>query len=598
MATVQRYSVQQPQVSSLLTYITQGEIAIPEIQRPFVWEPVKVRNLLDSLYRGYPVGFLITWKNPDIKLKDGSTAYGKRILIDGQQRVTALMAAILGKEVINKDYRKGPITIAFHPAREAFEVANPAIRKDGSWIADIASVFDPDASQSEIVSGYCAKNPGITPKDVEKRIEALKGIVNNQIGMIELAHDLDIDTVTEIFIRVNSEGKPLGQADFVMSKIAVNESYGGNALRKAIDYFSHMARDPDFYNTATKDQGFVGSKYANQMSWLRNENEDLYDPSYTDVLRVAFTSEFGRGKLSDLVALLSGRNFATKQYEEPIVEESFRRLGEGVMRFMNETNYKRLLMILRSAGFINSSMITSANAVNFAYIVYLIMRDKGCASGDIERTVRRWFVMSMLTGRHSGSLETQFEADARRFLDHDPVKVAEQVFRGELSDAFWTVTLPQLLETSRASAVQFQLFKAAQIRMNDKGFLSRDITVRDLVQVKSDVHHIFPRHFLKSHGLAQSQYNQIANFVITQSEINIQVGNKEPAVYFHQLEEQVSGGPKLYGNIDNPDELVANYEMNCIPHDTINMGINDYQTFLRTRRHLMAEKIRCYFEAL
>jgi uncharacterized protein with ParB-like and HNH nuclease domain len=103
MATVQRYSVQQPQVSSLLTYITQGEIAIPEIQRPFVWEPVKVRNLLDSLYRGYPVGFLITWKNPDIKLKDGSTAYGKRILIDGQQRVTALMAAILGKEVINKD---------------------------------------------------------------------------------------------------------------------------------------------------------------------------------------------------------------------------------------------------------------------------------------------------------------------------------------------------------------------------------------------------------------------------------------------------------------------------------------------------------------
>src|SRR4051794_9210351 len=106
MTTSQRYSVQQPQIATLFAWINTGDIAIPEIQRPFVWDSTKVRNLLDSLYQGFPVGFLIAWQNPDIKLKDGTSARGKRILIDGQQRVTALMAALLGREVVDKNYRQ------------------------------------------------------------------------------------------------------------------------------------------------------------------------------------------------------------------------------------------------------------------------------------------------------------------------------------------------------------------------------------------------------------------------------------------------------------------------------------------------------------
>ena len=95
MAT-QRYSVTQPHVETLFAWIKSGEIAIPEIQRPFVWDAVMVRDFLDSLFQGFPVGYLIAWRNPDVKLKDGSSSSGKRILIDGQQRVTALMAALLG----------------------------------------------------------------------------------------------------------------------------------------------------------------------------------------------------------------------------------------------------------------------------------------------------------------------------------------------------------------------------------------------------------------------------------------------------------------------------------------------------------------------
>ena len=178
--------------------------------------------------------------------------------------------------------------------------------------------------------------------------------------MIELADDLDIETVAEIFIRVNSAGSPLNQADFAMSKISVNETYGGNALRKAIDYFCHLSIAPDFYGVIQKnDPTFVKTEYFSQMSWMRKENDDIYDPSYSDMLRVAFTTEFRRGNLQDLVALLSGRNFDTKQYEDAIIQDSFTRMKAAVLRFMNETHFKRFLMIIRSGGFVDASMIGS-----------------------------------------------------------------------------------------------------------------------------------------------------------------------------------------------------------------------------------------------
>lgn len=149
MAT-QRYSVTPHPIETLLTWVKSGEIAIPEIQRPFVWDATKVRNLMDSLYQGYPVGYLIAWRNPSVRLKDGTTSSGKRILIDGQQRVTALMAGLLGQEVLTKDYDTVRIRIAFHPVEERFEVSNPAIRKDPAWIPDLADVFAPDASLTRL----------------------------------------------------------------------------------------------------------------------------------------------------------------------------------------------------------------------------------------------------------------------------------------------------------------------------------------------------------------------------------------------------------------------------------------------------------------
>ncbi|HEY2920178.1 MAG TPA: DUF262 domain-containing protein [Candidatus Binatia bacterium] len=598
MAT-QRYSVTPHPIDTLLTWVKSGEIAIPEIQRPFVWDATQVRNLLDSLYQGYPIGYLIDWRNPTVKLKDGTPSAGKRILIDGQQRITALMAALLGMEVLTKDYETVRIRIAFHPQQEIFEVSNPAIRKDVAWLPDIAEIFSPSAKLLQITKAYTSANPGVDEDSLFSTLERLRKIVNNHVGVIELSDDLDIETVAEIFIRVNSAGSQLNQADFAMSKISVNETYGGNALRKAIDYFCHLAIAPDFYGVIQKnDLAFAKTEYFSQMSWMRKENDDIYDPSYSDMLRVAFTTEFRRGKLQDLVALLSGRNFDTKQYEDAIIQDSFTRMKAAVLRFMNETHFKRFLMIIRSAGFVDASMIGSQNALNVGYILYLTLRDQKLPAEEIERLVRRWFVMSILTGRYSGSPESTIDYDIRQIDAQGIASYSDSLIRGELSDAFWNAGLPQSMDTSASSSPYFRVFQAAQIKLNDKGFLSRDITVRELIEVKSDVHHVFPRDYLKKQGMTRGQYNQIANYVVAQSEINIAIGKKEPSVYIAQVVDQCNGGKKRYGNITDLDELRDNFRMNCIPKGVEKMGFEDYPLFLDTRRKLMAQKIKKYFEGL
>lgn len=598
MAT-QRYSVTPHPIETLLTWVKSGEIAIPEIQRPFVWEPTKVRNLLDSLYQGYPIGYLIAWRNPTIKLKDGTSSAGKRILIDGQQRVTGLMAGLLGREVLTKDYETIRIRIAFHPQAEKFEVANPAIRKDAAWIEDVAAIFDPDADLIELTESYAAKNPTADRKQVGKVLQKLGKIINNHVGLIELAEDLDIETVTEIFIRVNSAGAELSQADFAMSKIAANETYGGNMLRKAIDYFCHLTVAPDFFRRIEKgDKAFAASEFLPQMRWLKDVNDDIYDPTYTDMLRVAFTSEFGRGKLADLVALLSGRNFETKQFEDAIAEASFTRLKKGILSFMSKTHFDRITMILRSAGFITSDLIGGQNAVNFAYILYLRGRAENVPASELEQLIRRWYVMSVLRGRYSGSPETAFDFDIRQIEASGLLAYAGAVIETELPDSFWTGMLPQLMDTSSGQSPYFLAYKAAQVKLGDKGFLSRDITVCDLLMNRSDVHHVYPRNHLKKQGLSRGRYNQIANFVLAQSEINIAIGDKAPEQYFFQLADQCSGGKKKYGGITDNNELRANLRMNCLPESLLDGAIPSYDDFLADRRKLMAQKIKLWFEAL
>jgi hypothetical protein len=594
---MQKYAVNQQLIETLLAWVNSGEIAIPEIQRPFVWDSSKVRDLMDSLYQGYPIGYVIAWRNPNVRLKDGSLSEGKKILIDGQQRITALTAAILGQYVVNKTYQRVKIKIAFHPIDERFEVQNPAILKDKTWLPDISQAINGDLF--EIADQYFELNSDVDKKQVRNAFSNLMNIPKKQIGIIELAADLDIETVTEIFIRINSKGVVLSQADFVMSKIASNTDYNGNELRKAIDYFCHLAIAPEFYkHIVDNDKEFSNSAFFQKMTWLKTENEDLYNPDYNDLIRVAFTTQFNRGRLSDLVSLLSGRNFETRTYEDSIAKSSFANLKIGVNNFINETNFKRFLMIIKSAGFISPKLIRSQNAINFAYIVYLKLKDLGVNSVALESYVRRWLVFSILTGRYSGSPESAFDFDIKQISQKSFNEYLKEKEEGELSEAFWNASLPQSLDTSVASSPYFHVFLASQVKANDRGFLSKDVLVGDLISLRGDIHHLFPKDYLKKNGLDRRQYNQIANYVYMQSEINIKVGNKPPKDYFEIVKTQMSDNQQQVSGISTEQQLLDNLKMNCVPPEIQQMNIDDYNNFLTLRRKLMALKIKEYYQSL
>ncbi len=598
--STQKYSVNQYLIETLLAWVKSGEIAIPEIQRPFVWDATQVRDLLDSLYQGYPVGYIIVWKNPDVRLKDGSFSVGKKVLIDGQQRITALSAALVGNTVINQEYKSVRIRIAFNPREENFEVHNPAIEKNKSWIPDIAPLMQGEIGLLKLIRQYQDANPDLDENYLERVITQLTSVTKKQIGMIELAAELDIETVTEIFIRINREGVTLSQADFAMSKIAANETYSGHLLRKAIDYFCHLAVAPEFYtHIESNDQAFAKTDYFHTMRWLRHENDDLYDPSYSDMLRVAYLSQFSRGKLADLVALLSGRNFETKTYEEAIAAASFEQLRKGVMEFMSETHFKRFLMIIKSAGFVDSSLLRGQGPLNFAYALFLKLRSEQYPSDKIERYVRRWFVLSLLTGRYSGTVETKYDQDIRAIAERGFGEYLQRIEEAELSNTFWSVGLVQNLNTSNSNHPAFLTFLAAQCLENSRGFLSRNITVRSLLEHKGDLHHLFPKDYLKKQfGLRRAEYNQIANYVYTQQEINIAIGNQSPASYMEIVRSQCETKKAIYGGITELEDLLNNLDECAIPRIFINNSVHEYEDFLTARRKLIAERLRIYYASL
>lgn len=597
-----QYEVNNSSIQTLLSWIRSGEIAIPEIQRPFVWDSTKVRDLIDSLYAGFPVGYIIVWKNPDVRLKDGTISSGKKILIDGQQRITALQAAIVGEPVVGSNYRKKRIKIAFHPLEQRFEVANPAIEKDGAWISDIAPLYQPGFDSFNFVIDYCIKNQLDNSKrsSVNDVLTKLQQIQNNSIGVIELSHQLDIAQVTEIFIRINSKGVVLSQADFAMSKISSDDCYGGNLIRKIMDYFCHLMQKPeDFEAIRQNDTEFAASEDFSKIKWIIDEHEDIYVPEYNDVLRVAFTFKFLRGRIADLVSLLSGRDFNSRDYQEAIAEDSFAKLREGVLDFVNKTNFQRYLMIVKSTGIISPSMIRSQNVLNFGYALYLLLRSKGEDAAVIEKVVRRWMVLAILTGRYSGSPESTFDYDIKRFQTNNPMEFLEHTEAGELSDAFWNNILVTKLNTSVASSPMFHVFLMAQVKMGDCGFLSEQIDVKSLIEQRGDIHHIFPKKYLQKCGIKErGLYNQIANYVYTQSEINVKIKDQAPKEYMAQVKEQCTGGNAVYGGIDSLEKLKVNMAANCIPEDIFDMDYTRFEEFLEQRRHLMAQKIQQYYAIL
>ena len=554
--------------------------------------------MIDSLYKGYPVGYIITWKNHSVKLKDGKSSEGKQIIIDGQQRITALTASLLGKEVLDSQYKKKNIRISFNPRTEEFATKTPATEKSDEWITDIAEFMQPGKINIwEFVNNYSSKFD-IDANEVNKRINRLLSINNMSIGCIDLGSSLDINEVTEIFVRINSKGQSLSQADFAMSKISVNEKYHGNDIRKVIDYFCHLSQTPqDYENIKNSDIDFTNKSFFTKISWVKDNTQTIYKPDYTDVLKVAFTYKFKRGKLEDLVSLLSGRDFETREYKDEIIEKSFNTLESGVLEFINQTNFERYIMILQSAGIIDDSLVRSQNVLNFGYILYLLLRERKIQ--NIQKLVSRWVIMSILTQRYSSSPESQFDVDIRRLSETSDIEryIKEEEER-QLSENYWDNNLVENFNTSVSSSPYWKTFVIAQCKLHNRGFLSEQIDVYSLIDQRGDVHHIFPKDYLKKKGYDSRGYNQIANFAMLQQEVNIAISNMSPNEYLKLVKEQCEGGELRIGTISNIDDLTKNFSENAIPIELCDMDANNYSDFLEMRRKLMAKKIKDYYYSL
>lgn len=589
-------------IDNLLGYIKNGSVALPEIQRPYVWSNIKVRDLIDSLYKEYPIGYLILWSNPNIKAKDGSLTGGKKIIIDGQQRITALTAAILGYEIVDSSYQKRRIKIAFNPIEDGgvFEVQSPAIVKDKRWINDISLIFKPDFSSYDFVNQYVKALPDVDPNKLSETIQKLRNIVKIPVGSIELNETIDIETVTDIFIRINSQGKPLSQSDFAMSKIASDSKFGGNLLRKGIDYFCHLAVAPQDFNDIFKnDKEFAESEYAKKISWLKDDNEIVYDPDYDDVLRVSFMYKFGRAKISDLVSLLSGRNFETREYLEEIAEDSFNKLSQGFMAFVDKFHFEQFMLTIKSTGFKHPKLITSKSALDFAYQLFLRLNDSPMDKSEIKKFVQKWFILSTITARYSTSAESQLDRDIRMIEEKGFKTFFDEVEASVLSDTFWDITLIQSLESTSINNPAFKTYLAAQIFFADTSFLSTSSKVEDLIMNVGDIHHIFPKSYLKKNGLdSRKHYNQIANYTYLDSQVNIQIGDKSPDIYMTKALEQCQDKVIKVGNILEKDVLLKNLAANSIPSSLLESTFNDYQDFLSKRRKLMAVKIKDYYKSI
>lgn len=594
-------------VGAILGLIEANSIAIPEIQRPFVWKSTQVRDLMDSLYKGYPTGYIILWNSPNVKMKDGRIAGGKRIIIDGQQRITAMTTALAGRTIFNSDFVACRYKIAFdpfaalddNPEAEIFAVQTPAHLKSKRFIPDIAEVMSSSFSSFKFIHQYVEDNPGMDADNLSRILEKLRNIRNTQLGVIELSSDLDIGIVTDIFIRINSKGTALSQGDFVMSKMAADEDHNGNTLRKLIDYFAHLSVVPSYYNyIAEHDKDFAETPYLQKLSWLQHEVENVYDPGCDDVIRVAFMHKFKRAKLANLVQMMSGRDFVTREFREEIVENTFAGMYEGVLNVINEHNFKQFMIAMRSAGFISPKLVNSQMALNFAYALYLMLRESGeVPVADVKRLVQKWYVLSVLTGRYASSPESSFAKDINRIGEIGIVNALGEI-EAVIGNEFWTVQLKQNLQMTSTINPTYQVYLAAQVYFNDMSLLSNNVSVKTLIEQMGDVHHVFPKAYLIKNGKTKAEYNQNANYAYLDRPVNESIGMMAPCEYFTKALDQCGTGIAICGSILNKEELLRNLEANCIPDNVFSLNSDSYDSFLDVRRAMMVQKIRKYYESL
>jgi hypothetical protein len=220
-------------LSQLLGDIGQGKLALPELQRPFVWQKTAVRNLLDSMYKGFPIGYLMFWNTADADWKvigtNGKQHTPTEFIIDGQQRLTSLYAVMTGAEITFKDFSKGRIRIAFRPRDARFEVTDAAVERDPEFLPDVTELWR--GEDWEVIEAFLERLRQTKPealqdgqeKQLRHALSHLRSLEDFPLQAVQIGHEVDEEDVAEIFLRVNSGGTKLTQADFILTHLSVFE---------------------------------------------------------------------------------------------------------------------------------------------------------------------------------------------------------------------------------------------------------------------------------------------------------------------------------------------------------------------------------------
>ena len=591
------YKITQYSVSSILGYVENSQIAIPEIQRPFVWKGEEVRALIDSLYEGYPIGYLIVWQNSQVRVRNFGKGGTKKILIDGRQRVTAFMAALLGKEVLDEQYQSHRIRIAFNPlagkGEERFAVCDTKHEEDSRWIPDISIFFRRDFSFRQFEKEYKEANPDEDFTPLEESVDTLKEIVKHQVGVIELSFLLDIDVVSEIFIRINLQGKPLNQEDFVMSKISVNEQYGGDYIRNCIDYFCHLLREPSFYQVLQQNETeFFNSEYGKALTWCQNEEQSLYIPSYADVLKVVLISYFGKTRIGDLVHLLSGRDgekkiFSKKEISKKVSEEAFEKLGAGVKAFVCEENFQGFQKALKKAGYSCSRLLYSQSVLNYCYAMYLLMYRQGIGEKERESLLSKWITMAMITGHYQSGGESTVQKDYANAQEEGFASYLAQIEELKLTDEFYNNILPEKFTSTTARTAPFLAYVATQCARGVHSLYS-DVTIEELYKNKTESYQILPKAYLAKCGYKTREiYGQVANLTYISKETKDIIRKKSPVDYKENLEKAIG-----------IEKIRTSLKENGLAETIFTANETDVIQILDDRRRQMASEIRDFYKTL
>lgn len=573
-------------LSNLLHYIELGDIGLPDIQRPFVWSNAKVRDLFDSMYQGFPVGYLLFWENAQVagakQIGSGEKAHKapNRLIVDGQQRLTSLYAVFKGRAVLDADYKERLIEVAFNPRTRRFEVADAAIRRNPEWIANISEMWSSKRSSRKIVNDYIeqvSKKAPLTDEeeeDIAHNLDRLFDLQKYPFTALEIASSVDEEQVADIFVRINSEGVKLNQADFILTLLSVFWDAG----RADLECFCRAARQPNAPGT--------GASPFNHFC----------QPDPDQLLRVSVALGFGRGRLKSVYQVLRGKDSDTGEFSPERRDEQFARLAEAQAHVLNLTHWHQFLSALVGAGFRSDEMISSQNALLYAYAFYLWGRVRfQIKEHELQKAIGRWFFFSSLNGRYTGSPETVMDADLNRIklLDSGEAFLAmlEGLMANELTDDFWTITLPAALATSSARNPQLFAYVASQNRLSANVLFSHK-KVSDLIdpalrakKKPLERHHLFPRGWLeKEVTKEQTEINQMANYALLEWPENIDIGMTPPGQYAPEIRKRFSE--------TQWDKMLSDH---ALPPGWEGMR---YPDFLEARRKLMAAIIRQGFESL